>query len=161
MAISENLFAVNTGMTEPTVYFMHYFFETCRELGRMDVFMQRMAFWFQQVELGFKTTYENGNPFTNRSDCHAWGGHPLFHFHSSLLGVRPSAPGFTAIEVRPQLAGLDQLAGRMPHPQGEIACDLRMEHGQLRGSITLPANLGGTLHANGGTHTLVGGRNTF
>ena len=159
-AISENLFTANSDLIEPTVYFMHYFFETCRELGHMDVFMQRMNFWFQQVELGFKTTYENGNPFTNRSDCHAWGGHPLFHFHSSLLGVRPAAPAFTKVEIRPQLAGLERASGRMLHPQGEITCEVRAENG-LHGVITLPKGITGTLYANGGTQALIGGRNTF
>ncbi|MBC8160525.1 MAG: alpha-L-rhamnosidase [Roseiflexaceae bacterium] len=159
--IAANLFRPDSGLTQPTVYFMHYFFETCRELGRMDMFLERMQIWFRQVELGFKTTYENGDPTTNRSDCHAWGGHPLFHFHSSLLGVRPAAPGFAEVEVRPQLAGMTHAAGRMPHPQGEIACDVWAEHGRLRGCVTLPEGVSGTLYANGGTLALVGGQNTF
>lgn len=159
-AIAQNLFA-QTNLTKPTVYFMHYFFETCHELERMDVFLQRMPFWFQQVELGFKTTYENGNPFTNRSDCHAWGAHPLFHYFGSLLGIRPAAPGFREIKFTPQLGGLSRISGEMQHPAGVIRAEVRDEGDSLRGTITLPDGVTGTLHTNGRSSVLQTGENIF
>ena len=110
------------GLTRPTVYFLHYLFETCRELDRMDVFLERMQPWFDMPAYGFKTTYENADPHTNRSDCHAWGAHPLYHYFASLLGIRPGAPGFARVDVRPQLGPLNWASGSIPHPGGRNLC---------------------------------------
>ena len=35
-----------------------------------------------------------------RSDCHAWGAHPVFHFYATVLGIRPAAPGFRRVNRR-------------------------------------------------------------
>lgn len=143
-AIAQNLFST-PDLTPPTVYFMHYFFETCRELGRMDVFWQRMEFWFEMARLDFKTTYENGDPHTNRSDCHAWGAHPLYHYFASILGIRPASPGFREVEIAPQLGPLTEARGRLAHPLGEIVVELRVEDGVLHGQIALPPGITGVL----------------
>jgi hypothetical protein len=37
-----------------------------------------------------------------------------------LLGVKPTAPGWTEIEIKPYLADLNWAKGRVPTPRGEI-----------------------------------------
>ncbi len=155
-AIAQNLFTARD-LTPPTVYFMHYFFETCRELGRMDVFLQRMELWYEMVRLGFKTTYENADPHTNRSDCHGWGAHPLYHYFASLLGIRPASPGFRTVEIAPQLGSLHYARGTLVHPLGEIRVELCVEDGLLRGIIALPAGVTGTLRWGGMVYPLIEG----
>lgn len=159
-AIARRLFSTS-GLTTPTVYFMHYFFETCRELGRIDVFLERMTLWFEMEQLDFKTTYENADPRTNRSDCHAWGAHPLYHYFASILGIRPASPGFATVAIMPQLGSLQHASGRFVHPRGEIVVDVRAEAGVLRGSVDLPQGVTGTLQLDGATHALVGGYQAF
>lgn len=156
-AVARNLFAAKD-LTPPTVYFMHYFFETCRALGRMDVFLERMSLWFEMVEYGFKTTYENGDPHTNRSDCHAWGAHPLYHYFASVLGIRPAGPGFRTVEIAPQLASLRRASGRMVHPAGEIVVELQERGGALHGAIELPPGVSGTFRHGGREWSLREGR---
>jgi hypothetical protein len=111
--------------------------------------------------LGFKTTYENADPHTNRSDCHAWGAHPLYHYYASLLGIRPSAPGFAEVEVRPMLGALAWASGSLVHPAGEITAEVRREGERLRGQVTLPEGVQGKLVANGEITALGAGRNEF
>ncbi|AIE86280.1 alpha-L-rhamnosidase C-terminal domain-containing protein [Fimbriimonas ginsengisoli] len=101
-----------------TVYFSHYLFETYTLLGRTDQILKRMDLWFEHPAKGMKTTVEMPEP--TRSDCHAWGAHPLFHYYASFLGIRPTAPGFSEVEIRPQLGGLMSAEGTMPTPRGEI-----------------------------------------
>jgi hypothetical protein len=167
-AVATNLFSAY-GLTLPTVYFMHYYFETCRLLGRMNQFLERMEPWFEMRALGFKTTYENADPHHNRSDCHAWAAHPLYHYFASLLGIRPAGPGFERVEIRPQLAGglaggragLEHASGRLIHPQGEINMEVWCADGTLHGSVSLPPGVTGMLDANGQTIELRSGSTTF
>jgi hypothetical protein len=108
----------DTGLDQTTVYFSHYLFETYTLLGRTDRIVDRMDLWFGHVENGLKTVIEHPEP--TRSDCHAWGAHPLFHYFASFLGIRPTAPGFSEVEIRPQLGPLRFAKGTMPTPLGDI-----------------------------------------
>lgn len=157
-ALAASLFST-PGLTRTSVYFSHYLFEACRLLGRVDVFFERMQPWFDMPQYGFKTTYENGNPHTNRSDCHAWGAHPLYHYFASLLGVRPAAPGFARVEIVPQPGPLERISGTLPHPAGEIAVEIRREGQSLSGQVRLPQGVSGVLRANGRRQELLPGLN--
>lgn len=159
-AIAHNLFSAG-GMTPPTVYFMHYFFETCRVLERMDMFQERMKFWFEMLDFDFKTTYESGDPHNVRSDCHAWGAHPLYHYFTSLLGIRPMGMGFERVLIRPQMAGLTNIHGIMPHPRGEIEVALRLVDGHLAGIISLPIGVTGQLEYGSYSQLLISGENVL
>lgn len=158
--MTERLFST-PGLTRPTVYFLHYLLETCRELERMDVFLERLQPWFEMPGYGFKTTYENADPHTNRSDCHAWGAHPLYHYFASLLGIRPAASGFAAVDIRPQPGPCAWMSGTIPHPAGELSAEIRHEEGRLRARIQLPEGITGTLHANGQSTILHPGVNEY
>jgi alpha-L-rhamnosidase len=125
-----------------TVYFEHYLFETFRQLGRIDRVIDRMGLWFDLKAQGFKTTIEQPEP--SRSDCHAWGAHPLFHYLATICGIRPAAPGLARVEIRPQLGPLTWAKGTMQHPGGGmIAVDLRREGDRIAGTIDLPAGISG------------------
>jgi len=138
-----------------TIFFTHYLFETCRLIGRMDRFFERMGLWFEMKGLGFKTTLEHPEP--SRSDCHAWGAHPIYHYFASLLGIRPAAPGFARVEVAPQMWPLTWAKGKLPHPKGFITVDLAIKNGDLTGTVELPAGVTGTLAYNGKTRALKSG----
>jgi hypothetical protein len=143
-------------LARTTIYFTHYLFETYAKLGRIDRLFDRLPLWFDHRKLGLRTTVEMPEP--TRSDCHAWGAHPIYHYLASILGVRPASPGFASVKVTPQLGSLRHARGVMPHPRGSIAVDLRQHDDGVRGTITLPAGVGGTL-AN--TIPLNAGANTI
>lgn len=119
-----------------TIYYSHYLFETYFLLGRPQEFFQRLDLWHGLVNMGFKTTVESPEP--SRSDCHAWGAHPLFHYHASVLGVRPTEFGFDGISVMPQLGHLTSASGRIPHPKGEIVVSVERTEAGLTGTVELP-----------------------
>ena len=156
--IAESLFSAED-LTHATIYFSHYLFETYRELGRIDALLDRLSLWFDQVNYGAKTPIEKPEP--SRSDCHAWGSHPLYHYFASILGIRPASPGFETVAIRPQLGPLESASGMMPHPRGEIAVDVRVERAVLHGSIVLPNSISGFLYANGQTIDLHPGQQDF
>jgi len=107
-----------SGLARTSVYFDHYLFEALGRIGRVDVLYERLGLWFDQLTQGQRTVVEQPEP--TRSDCHAWGAHPIFHLYATLLGVRPVEPGMRAVEVRPQLGPLTSAAGTLRSPHGPI-----------------------------------------
>ena len=130
-------------LTRATIYFSHYLFEALRVLNRADAIWPRLDLWFDLPARGLKTTVEMPEP--TRSDCHAWGAHPLFHFHATFAGIRPVAPGFSQVEIKPQFGPLDFVRVTMPHPRGEISLDLRRNGDEVCGEVTLPDGVSGNL----------------
>jgi hypothetical protein len=143
------------GLTRTTIYFSHYLFEAYRELGRVDALWQRLEMWFELAAQGFTTTPEMPEP--TRSDCHAWGAHPLYHAFASLLGIRPAAPGFRHVTIAPQLGPLAWLRGELPHPAGTLAVELAADGERLNGTVTLPAGVTGEIAWRGARQQLKGG----
>jgi hypothetical protein len=61
----------DSALTQTTIYFSHYLFETYRLLAQPAPLFDRLALWFELPGQGFKTTPEQPEP--SRSDCHGWG----------------------------------------------------------------------------------------
>jgi alpha-L-rhamnosidase len=131
-------------LARTTVYFRFYLFEALQLAGRGDRIVEELTFWRDLVQAGFKTPVETPEP--SRSDCHAWGSHPLFHFHATLAGIRPDAPGFRRVRIAPCPGPLRRIESRLPHPRGTIAAALAFdEDGVLRADIDLPPGTPGVL----------------
>ena len=69
--------------------------------------------------------------------CHPWAAGPGYWMSQNLLGVKPTAPGFTRFEVAPQLAAsLPTVAGVVPTSLGPFTVSGSLEAGQL--NVTVP-----------------------
>jgi len=127
-----------------TVYFSYYLFECYFKFGRGDLFLKRLDLWRDYVKKGLTTTQEapdGGSPgrrAESRSDCHAWGAHPIWFMQSGLAGIRSDAPFFSRVRVAPQPGALKSLKARHPHPQGWIDVDLAFDGAHVRGKVTTP-----------------------
>jgi alpha-L-rhamnosidase len=127
-------------------------------VGEMDAFFSHLAFWFDLSALGFKTVLESPEP--SRSDCHAWGAHPIYHYFTSILGARPAAPGLSQVRISPQPGPLTALHGAFPHTNGEfIRFNLHVDDKKLTGEISLPSGVTGTFVWQGKESALLPGRN--
>lgn len=145
-------------LVRTTIYFSHYFLEACRMAGLEDRVWERLGFWSSLQEAGFKTTSESPEP--SRSDCHAWGAHPLFHAYATILGIRPSRPGFDEVSIAPMRFRTGAVEARMPHPRGMIELSLECgAEGGLHGTIELPGGTAGRFSYGGCAFRLNGGRN--
>jgi hypothetical protein len=139
-------------LARTTIYFRHYLFEVFHLIGRTDLILDRMDLWFSLPKNGNRTTIEMPEP--TRSDCHAWGAHPVYHYFASILGIRPLEPGFARVSLTPQLGPLTRAKGEMVHPKGMTKLDLEQRDGQLFGDIELPDTITGVLNANGAQREL-------
>ena len=144
--VADSLLA-SLDLARATVYYSHYLFEALARCGRVDALVLRLDLWRHLADQGFTTTPEMPEP--TRSDCHAWGAHPLFHFFASILGIRPTGAGFRTILIEPQLGGLAHAEGTMVHPLGEVHVKAEMKGGNLTGSARIPAGAKAILRAGG------------
>ncbi len=136
-AVARNL-ASDTSLVQATVYFSYYVFEALYKARLPGPFYDRFALWFSLPGLGLRTTVEQPEP--SRSDCHAWGAHPLFSALCSLAGVRPAAPGFQAVAIEPMPCGLTEIDATVPHPRGAVSVRIRLGADSLwHGTLSTPA----------------------
>jgi hypothetical protein len=147
------------GLARATIYFSHYLFEASRSLGQINRFFELLSLWADLKRLGFRTTVEMPEP--SRSDCHAWGAHPIYHTFASVLGIRPAGFGFKRVRIEPMLGALPKAQGVLPHPAGTIAASFEIKEGRLRGTVELPAGVGGELLHDGIRRELMAGMNAF
>jgi hypothetical protein len=138
----------DTTLTQATYYFSWYLFEALRKAGLAEQYVERLAPWRGMLALGLTSAPENPEP--TRSDTHAWSAHPNYGLLATVLGVRPSSPGFRTVLVAPALGPLRRAEGRVPHPAGDIDVSLeRVGASGLRARVTLPPGVTGTFEWNG------------
>ncbi len=138
-----NALRKRTEFARTTIYFSHYLFEAYRLTGAIDLLIDRMQLWFDLPAQGLTTTVEMPEP--TRSDCHAWGAHPLFHYHATIIGIRPAVPGANHVTITPQLGPLQRANATTPLAQGHIKSAFWRDNGVMRGTVTLPAGVSGEI----------------
>ncbi len=131
-----------------TIYFSFYLMEALGRACCADAFFDKLRSWYGLKDLGLVCTPESPEP--TRSDCHAWGAHPLYHLYATILGMRPAGLGTDELTIRPMLGPLQHIAGRCAHPLGEVSFDLKRHNGRITGYVELPSNVSATfIHADG------------
>lgn len=142
-----------------TIYFSHYLLEAFYRRGLGNAILKRLQLWFDLPAQGFKTTPESPEP--SRSDCHAWGAHPLYHYYASILGVRPASFGFETVQISPCLGDLSEASGVLPHPKGEIRVAYQRKDNGLTVRLTLPSCVSGVWIYQGTTRSIQTGEQEF
>ncbi|HMG70181.1 MAG TPA: alpha-L-rhamnosidase C-terminal domain-containing protein [Gemmatimonadaceae bacterium] len=155
-ALMERVLA-DTTITQASYYFSFYLMEALRKAGVGDRYIEQLAPWQAMLNLGLTSAPENPEP--TRSDTHAWAAHPNYGLLATVLGVRPSSPGFHTVRIAPALGPLRHAEGRVPHPLGDIDVKLAREGERgLRAEITLPRGLSGNFEWQGQRRPLREGR---
>ena len=106
------------GITQCSVAMCFYLFRALEETGLYDDTDRYWDIWRRMVDNGCTTCVEAEN--YARSECHAWGSLALYELPSVTLGVRPAAPGYEQIEIRPQPGVLSSASGTVHTPHGDV-----------------------------------------
>jgi alpha-L-rhamnosidase len=155
-ALMERVLADST-LIPASYYFDYYVFEALRKVGLGDRYIEQLAPWRGMLALGLTSAPEKPEP--TRSDTHAWSAHPNYGLLATVLGVRPSAPGFRTVLIAPALGPLHTASGRVPHPRGDIDVVLtRAGNSGISAEITLPAGVSGAFEWRGQRVPLHAGR---
>ena len=95
----EKIFDESLDLAPCTIYFSHYLFEAAKLFNDSLHPLKMLDFWKALPQRGLFTTPERPEP--SRSDCHAWGGHVLYHIVTGLAGVRPAEVGGQVFKAVP------------------------------------------------------------
>ena len=153
------VFAILTGLVEPkegaqmldTVYgkpeypqasvsFSFYLFRALEAVEQYERADELWNLWRRMVDNHMTTTVENDTD--ERSDCHGWAACMLYELPAVYLGVRPAAPGYEKIALRPRMGHLESAAGDVVTPKGMVHVEWRRNAaGQCDLSYTLPAGM--------------------
>lgn len=142
-------------------FFFWFRHEAMETAGLGDDLLKVLDRWREQMAAGF-TTWGESIGLEPRSDSHAWSAAPNVQVFTILAGIRPAAPGFRQVSIRPHLNGLPWVKATVPHPRGEIAVDLKAagQYG-IDATVVLPEGITGWFEWRGQTVALRGGRQTL
>lgn len=139
-------------------YFRFYLHQAFVKTNNIDLYYTQLKPWKDMLQLGLTTFAEKPEP--TRSDCHAWSASPNYDFLNIICGIRPLKPGFKEVVIRPSLAGLDFIKGKMPLNKGYIETNLRKSGKTLvEGEVILPTGVKGFFEWKGKKIALKSGEN--
>lgn len=146
-------------LAQATVYFTCYVQEALVKAGFGEEYLSWLDIYRENIAHGLTTWAETSDIEGTRSDCHAWGSSPNYNIYRFLLGIDSAAPGFSEVRIAPNLCGIEEIGGTIPHPQGSVSVSYKVRRGKVSATIDLPAEVGGTFVWNGKEHSLHGGHN--
>ena len=118
-------------------FMRHFLHQAVVRAGHRELLVELCLDWLPQLERG-NTTFEEfwDAPAGTASRCHAWSATPTYDLTTHVLGVRPvieSAAdlGFRRVVVEPDLRNVDEVAGSVPTPHGELRISLGRDGGML------------------------------
>lgn len=146
-------------LTRTNIFFTHFLFEGYCKIRRGDLVIKRLEPWVKMLENGYKTVPEEFGP--NRSDCHAWGSFPAYHYLATILGIRPGTMGFETVTITPSLGDLKHVKGEMVHKNGKIIVEISVTDKGINACINLPEGLEGEFIYKGKSRPIRAGKNNF
>ena len=122
------------GFAGCSVAMRYYLFRALEQTGLYEYTDQYWNVWRQMVRNHCTTCVEA--EFYARSECHAWGALALYELPSVVLGVRPAAPGYSRISVRPAAGYMRSASGKVHTPAGDLEVSwVKAEDGKIRVKI--------------------------
>lgn len=110
-------------------------------------------YWGEMLDRGATTFWEHFTldsppglvPGRGVSLCHGWSAGPTYSLPARVLGVTPGAPGFSRVNIRPQLADLDHARGSVPTPMGTVDVNWERSPDGFGIEVNLPEGCDGWL----------------
>jgi hypothetical protein len=126
----------------------HWRMQALARHGRIDAVLRELRErWAAMPSVVLNNT--TSEEWTVRPDSADQWSHcavgPLFVLYMEIAGIRPGAPGFEKVEVRPQLGDLRGLELTAHTPRGPIVFRAEAQEEGHRASVTLPADCPGEL----------------
>ncbi len=103
--------------------------------------------WGKMLDSGTPTLWENGVHKIGKAGfggsaslCHGFSSAPAAFLQTAVLGIRPTAPGFTRFAFAPLATGIGFAQGRVPTPYGTIRCKWEYANAKYSATLYVPEN---------------------
>jgi hypothetical protein len=141
------------------LYFKFYEFEALKDAGMGARILEELGDWKKMLTNNMHTFSEwLDDP---RSDCHSWSAYPGYFFLSTIAGIKPGAPGFESVLIKPDVGNLSNVSAKVPHPSGTIAVSYKKKDFRWDVVINLPDGVHGVLKWRQSSYKLKAGTNSF
>ena len=118
-------------------YFMHFVLGALGHAGLFDAEGTRqMRRWRLDPVTQTSSEMWGGGDLS-----HGWGGTPLYQMGSRILGVAPTAPGFSQVLIRPTLCDLAWAKGNVPTPYGLVMVSWKLTAAGLELEVRIPKGI--------------------
>ena len=108
--------------------------EACNLLNRKE-----QPGWGYMIAKGYKTTWEGFQDIESHS--HAWNAYPARILVEYLVGIKPAAPGFGIIAIKPFIpCGIRFAEGKVTTMNGDIYVRWDLDETNLTLKICIPAD---------------------
>jgi hypothetical protein len=128
----------NPAFVKCTVAMKFYLYRALEKVGLYSLTEQGWDTWRSMIAMHATTSVE-AEAYC-RSDCHGWGALILYELPSVILGVRPAAPGYEKIQIRPVPGYLNRASGQVITPKGLIKVQWQIIDGKVTGCYQAPEN---------------------
>jgi hypothetical protein len=82
------------------------------------------------------------NPYRDKSCCHAWSAHPIYHFVNIIGGIRQLSSGWQKVSIDPEyLKYLDFAGATVLTPLGEVTTYWKKYGEKYHLRVTAPPNM--------------------
>jgi alpha-L-rhamnosidase len=142
-----------------TLPFAYLLIQALKKTGLHHKAFEMWDRWRPFAKQGLTTLPEvEVNP---RSDCHAWSAVALAEFPASILGVTPAEPGFTAVNIEPQIGKLHWAKGGVPTAHGPVEVEWVLEGNQFQLQAKVPHGMTAKVKLPDGSEHLIQGEGHF
>jgi hypothetical protein len=128
------------GVVLANTFYSHFVYEALARRGRLGEVLRLMRERYgPMLARGATTLWESFEP--TASLCHGFSATPTYQLSRHVLGVAPAAPGFAAIKLSPDLAGLDHAEGVVPTARGDVTARIERQGGGFVARYSLPESV--------------------
>ncbi len=130
----------------PELYYWIFLLDALTKLGHAPEALQCVRRWWgPMLDSGTPTLWENGVYNQGKAGfggsaslCHGFSSAPAAFLQTSVLGIAPSAPGFSEFVFRPECPEVRFAHGMVPTPHGTIRVSWRIEGSSFEAELTVP-----------------------
>lgn len=122
-----------------SVAMMYYLFRALEKCDLYELTDDLWEIWRDMLKKHLTTCAEDS--LKSRSDCHAWGALALYELPSVTLGVRPVAPEYGKVAVKPVAGHLAWAKGQVITPKGMVKVEWHKSGYDLVTTVELPEGI--------------------